>query len=84
MEKEEGCVIMEILIKKIQSDVKLIESLLKNASKPIVEMFCNDRGSERSKFEEDFNNFIVNFLRNNEKYCSTLRKILRYASKKSI
>lgn len=84
MEREEGCVIMEILIKKIQADVKLIESLLKNASKPIVEMFCKDRGSERSKFEEDFNNFIVNFLRNNEKYCSTLRKILRYASKKSI
>lgn len=65
MEKEEGCVIMEILIKKIESDAKMVESLFKMASKPIVEMFCSEKGSERSKFEEDFDNFIVNFLRNN-------------------
>jgi hypothetical protein len=45
MEKEEGCVIMEILIKKIESDVKLVENLLKNASKPIVEMFCSEKGN---------------------------------------
>jgi hypothetical protein len=45
MEKEEGCVIMEIFIKRIELDVKMIEHLFKMASKPIVEMFCSEKCS---------------------------------------
>ena len=84
MEKEQGNVIMEMLLKKIQIDVKMLDNLFKMASKPIVEMFCNEGSSGISRFQSDFDNFIVNFLRNHEKYCSSLKKIIKYASKKSI
>jgi len=50
MEKEQGYVIMEIFLKKIELDVKMAETLLKMASKPIVEMFCHERSNGISKF----------------------------------
>jgi len=75
---------MEVFTKHLQLDFKMVEDLFKIASRPIVEMFCAESANDKHKFESDFDNFIVNFLRNHEKYCNSLRRIVKFATKKSI
>lgn len=74
---------LEQLIDLLAKDYNLIEHFFKLASAPIVDIFNTNDQRERMKFTEEVNNFIVNYLRNCERICLSLRKILRYHIKVS-
>lgn len=61
----------------------MIEFFFKLAAKPLVDLFSAYGRVEHGKVSEDISNFIVTFIRNNSKFVISLRKILRFASRKS-
>lgn len=69
---------IEQLIDLLTKGYNLIEHFFKLASSPIVDIFNTSDQRERMKFIEAVNNFIASYLRNCEKICLSVRKILRY------
>lgn len=55
-----------------------MEQFFKFASAPIVDIFNASDQKEKQRYTEEVNNFMVNYLRNNERICLSIRKILRY------
>ena len=72
---------MEEICQLLNKDILMIETFFRMASKPLVDVFGGKKYSE--KIEEDISNFITCFVRNNTVFFKSIRKIIRFASKKS-
>lgn len=73
---------MEKLCKVLRQDIKMVEQFFQMASQPIVDTLSVN-GMRDKNIERSIASFIISFLRNNKKIFEVLRKILRYAAKRS-
>lgn len=64
-------------------DFKFLENFFKITSVPILDFLNLTDPAQRIRFGEDLQHFMVNYLRNNQKICLSLRKILRFYLKSS-
>ena len=79
--EERGIVEMDEICLELSKDVVMIQSFFKLSSKPIIEIFGGKKDSGR--VEEEISNFIVHFIRSHPTLFKCLRKIIRFAAKKS-
>jgi hypothetical protein len=81
--EEKGVVEIDDFSEALSKDVGMAETFFKLVAKPLVELFSAACKEERFKVDEEISNFMVTFLRTNIKFCTSLRKIVRFAVKKS-
>jgi hypothetical protein len=74
---------VEQITETLALDFKLIENFYKMTSVPIVDLFNLSDQREKQRLTEEVNSFMVNYLRNNDRICLSVRKILRYHVKNS-